>query len=400
MNRLLTDKNIASFTLLIMSVQLITFEGMDISMPKVVFMACTPLLILFRTPNLSKAIVFSVLFWIVTVAMSVFQHGTNRMSTFYYTALFLSTFCLYYNLINYNNAFTLDEFLKLIKIVIMAYFIVLLLQQICLFFGYSEVPIINLMDASYYTIMHVNSLAIEPSHAARILTVMFYALLKLEEIHLGTPPSLSYLWHEHKFIILMFLYTMIALGSGTAFVGLAILFLYFLRRQYVMMVLIGAFLCYMLSPFIHFEPLDRAINVFNAALSMDAELVTETDYSASTRVNLLINTYNNFDITDSSLWFGYGVDADAAETGGVVSGMADYGLISYIFKLILFFSCCFTGLFSLEILIFILLFSLNIGNIAYGWSALMVFSTIKYFYELRYEEVIDSDTELQYLEDF
>lgn len=34
---------------------------------------------------------------------------------------------------------------------------------------------------------------------------------------------------------------------------------------------------------------------------------------------------------------------------------------------------------ALFLLTFILLFSFNIGNVAYCWAALMVFSTIKYF---------------------
>jgi hypothetical protein len=82
---------------------------------------------------------------------------------------------------------------------------------------------------------------------------------------------------------------------------------------------------------------------------------------------------------DSSTWLGGGTDSFTKDDKQIVSAITDYGLFSYIAKLIFFFCCCFTSLFSLETLIFILLFGLNIGNIAYGFAALMVFATIKYF---------------------
>lgn len=63
----------------------------------------------------------------------------------------------------------------------------------------------------------------------------------------------------------------------------------------------------------------------------------------------------------------------------IVAAITYYGLFSYICKLIFIFACCFSGLFSLEVLMFILLFSMDVGNIAYGYSVLMVLSTVKYF---------------------
>lgn len=381
-----SDYNVTVFTLVFMSVQFLFLEGMAISTPKVIFMALTPFLLLVKSPHVSKAMMFGALFWIVTVGMSVVQFGTPRMSTFYYTALFLLTFTLYYNLVYINRVFELDEFLRVVKFVIYAYAGCFVLQQAFFLVGIRTMPIINLMNGGYYELFHLNSLAIEPSHAARLLTVYFYAFLKLLEYKNGEAPSVSLLWQEHKWTIIAFLYTMVGIGSGTAFVGLAILALYFVKREYVLYVLLFAFGFYMIVPFIDYEPLNRAMAVFNAALTGDTELVVKTDHSASSRVNIILDTFKYLDLTDKDTWFGKGIDSWAYSDKAVVSAITDYGLISYLFKLLLFFMCCFSSLFSLEIVMFVLLFSFNVGNVAYGWAALMIFSTIKYF-KLNHDEI-------------
>lgn len=381
--RWFTDYNVAVFTLVFMSVQFLFMEGWAVSMPKVVFMASTPFLLLMMSPYVSKATIFGLLFFSVTVAMSVIQFGTPRMSTFYYTALFLLMFNLYYNLVYLNNVFTIDGFLRIVRFVIMAYAICLVVQQAFFIVGLKYMPLVNLMGMPYYELFRLNTLAIEPSHAARILTVYFYAFLKLLEYKNGGAPSFSLLWGEHRRLVLAFLYTMLAIGSGTAFVGLGILALYFLRKQYVAYVVIFGFAFYMLVPMIDYEPLNRSMAVFNAAMSGDADLVRKTDHSASSRVNIILDTIKYVDLSDIDTWLGKGVDATFTSDKAVVSAITDYGLISYMLKLVFFFSCCFTGLFSLEVLMFILLFSFNVGNIAYGWAALMVFSTIKYFKSTR-----------------
>lgn len=376
---ILSNHNIATFTLLIMSVQFIYLEGMTVSTPKVIFMALTPFIMLFRTQYISKATVYGSLYIAVTLCFLLLKPDF-RSSTIYYSILFFLTFCLYYNLVFHEEAYTIDDFIKILKGLIYAYATCLALQQLCIIIGIRYMPIINLMGADYYGLFHLNTLAIEPSHAARMLTVFFYGLLKLSQYkNDGTPLKISELWTEYKWPIIAFLYTMICIGSGTAFVGLGILSLYFLKKEYIIAILVALTTFYIAVPHIDYEPLTRAIDVFNASLTGDTELISQIDNSASTRVNPIIGTFKNLDITDSSTWLGGGTDSFTKDDKQIVSAITDYGLFSYIAKLIFFFCCCFTSLFSLETLIFILLFGLNIGNIAYGFAALMVFATIKYF---------------------
>lgn len=374
-----SDYGLAVVTLVIMSVQMLFIEGWDVSIPKVAFMAMTPLFLFAKARVVSKALMLALLYLFVTVALMFIQFGSVRTSTFYYSALFMLTFNLYYTLVYYKHVFTIDGFISVLKGLIYAYAICLALQQMCMLVGLRYIPMINLMNLRYYELFRLNTLAIEPSHAARLLTVIFYAILKLLELKNGEVVPIAELWDKHKRVIIAFLYTMLCIGSGTAFVGLAILSLYFLRKQYALVVIIVALLLYMAVPYIDYEPLNRAMATFNAALSGDTELVRKVDNSAAARVNIILDTFLYLDFSDPATWLGNGVDAASSSGKAIVAAITYYGLLSYICKLIFIFSCCFSGLFSLEVLIFILLFSMDVGNIAYGYSMLMVFSTVKYF---------------------
>ena len=92
LNNIFTDRNIAVFTLVFMSVQFIYIEGMAVSIPKVVFMSITPLLILLKSPKLSKAAILGFLFLGVTVLISRILHPSGSTSTFYYSAMFICMF--------------------------------------------------------------------------------------------------------------------------------------------------------------------------------------------------------------------------------------------------------------------------------------------------------------------
>ena len=375
-----SKKNIASFTLIFMSVQLLGIEGFAISMPKVVYMCMSPILLLLLSPKTSKAVILSVLFWGVTFALNQIQFDNQRTSTFYYTAMFLSVFCLFYNLVWEEHCYELDDFLKVVEIVIMAYAICLILQQASMLVGRRYFPLVNLMGMKWQGLFRLNSLAIEPSHAARVLTAYFYAFLKLLEFKNGKPVSIYDLFLYNHWTIIAFLYTMIAMGSGTAMVGLGLISLYFMRRQYTMAIVVVAISFYFIAPSIDYDPFNRALETFNAAISMDEEEVIEADRSASDRVNMLLALIKYTDFSDPQTWLGHGTDSVMTAKGPHTHGaIYNYGLISYLLKLLLYFSCAIPGILSLSTIMFISLFTMNIGNIAYGFACLMVFSGVKYF---------------------
>ncbi|MBP5397703.1 MAG: hypothetical protein J6Y32_03585 [Bacteroidales bacterium] len=374
---ILSNKNIASLTLLVLSVQFCALEGETISMYKVVYMGITPLLLLLRSPRISKAIILSILFWATTYLMIVLQFENQRLSTLYYSLFYLSAFCLFYNLVWEEKCFQLEEAIVLVRFLIRIYVIFLLLQQLAMLVGIRYLPFINLYGTRWQGLFHLSSLAIEPSHAARLMTVFMYAFLKLVEFSQGRPITLSEMFGRYRWTVWGFLYFMLAIGSGTAMAGLGILSLYFLRPQYAIVVVTVVLLFYLITPFIDYEPLNRAMTTFDAALSMDETQVTKADQSASTRVNQLISLKYT-DLSDYRTWFGRGIDAPS-KGPTTIRVVYEYGMISYLLKLLLYFSCSICGLFSLSSLMFVFLFTMNIGNVAYCFAALMVFSLVKYF---------------------
>lgn len=378
------DRNLAMIMLVFMSIQFVGIEGYDISIPKVAMMALMPIIFFIKTPYFSKGAIYGMVFLFVTVLFVYLNHSITRISTFIYTFLFVITFAVYYNLVWIKQCFTLDFFIKLLSCVIYAYAICTVIQQLFILAGIRSFIPINLVGAEWYSFHHLTSLAIEPSHAARIMAVYFYAFLKCTEYENGVPLTLRELFYYHKWVVLGFLYTMLFLGSGTALVCLAIIALYFVKKQYAIPVIAVATILYLAIPYINYRPLTRIQNVIDAAMTGDTELVKTTDSSASSRVNIIIDTFNHLDLKDSQTWIGHGMDKQGRYK--IVPAIYEYGLITYAFKLLFFFGCCFTSVLSLETVMLILIFGMNIGNIAYGWAALMVFTSIKYFKSIRYAE--------------
>lgn len=383
------DRNLATLILVVMSVQFVFWEGFAVSIPKVIFMCGMLLVFIARCAQLSKALILGYAFLLITLFMCEFQPIPPRYSTLGYSLLFINTFIVYYNLVWIKNCFSIDYFIKLISCFIYAYCMCLILQQIFLLIGIRSFSLINLGGWDIY---HLRSLAIEPSQAGRLLTVFFYAFLKCTEYANGGPLKINELFKQYKWVIIAFLYTIIGVGSATAMVGLCIVSLYFVRKNYAFFIIITAFLIYILIPYLDYEPLNRAMVTFNAALTGDTAEVIKADHSASARVNIILDTFNKLDLTDPQIWFGYGIDAESEYA--INTGIYDYGMISYLFKILFFMVCCFTGFLTLETLMFIVLFGMNIGNIAYGWAALMFFSTIKYF-----KENYIGDDSIQYIKE-
>ncbi|MFI3314339.1 MAG: hypothetical protein R3Y04_01565, partial [Rikenellaceae bacterium] len=179
-----------------------------------------------------------------------------------------------------------------------------------------------------------------------------------------------------------FVWSMVSMGSGTAIVGLGILSLYFIKRQYILSVLPLIALLYFAAPYLNYEPLQRAKVTLEAAVTLDRVAVIHADHSAAGRVVPLINTINNFDLTDSKFLFGEGVDVNNSgaylDKDVMIGCIRDYGALSYLLLLVFIFTCC-IKLWSLESLIFIVLISANLGNVAYGWAIMMLFAATKYF---------------------
>ncbi|WP_295937757.1 hypothetical protein [uncultured Alistipes sp.] len=387
MLRAINKRNIAAFFLILMCVQYMPVEGFAVSYLKFGAMCLSPLLIVICSPKLNMAWFWAVSYCVAITFLALFNSPVFRPSTILYLYSFVFMFLLFYNLVNCEKAFTLDFYIKLVKGLILAYFIVLVLQQAAIFFGFRQLQAINLMYSLNRGIWG-NSLALEPSHAGRILCVAFLALLRLYQIKWGPGGvRIGRLFRESRWVCIGFLWSVFTMGSGTAFVGLGIICLYFVRRQYVLAVVPAVLAVYLLSPLIDYPPLNRAVTAVEIVLSDDPNQIVKKDGSAAVRIKPIINTFTALDLSDKATWVGEGIDASHKYRiygnnfdKQMVGGINNYGLIGYILGIILIAYCCLIRFFSLETLLLFVLVGLTVNNFAYAWGIYMLLVPVKYFY--------------------
>jgi hypothetical protein len=290
---------------------------------------------------------------------------------------------MYYDLIYFNRALSLQDFIKFLRGLILAFVICLILQQLVIIAGLRSLPIINLIKYLDRGIGS-NSLSLEPSHAARILTVLMLVLMRMYEVKWGSINlTLTKLYKENKWIILGFLWTMLSMGSGTAFAGLGILSFYFIKRKYAFILITFLTIFYFAIPKIDYEPFNRALVSIEAAFTFDQQIVKDADYSAAARIVPFLNTLNILDFNNIDTWLGKGVDTSLSyvylSEESTIGNISDYGLVCFIISLIFIFMCCIDKIWSIETMIFIFLLALTVANVAYIWGVLMLFTTSKHF---------------------
>lgn len=375
----------ATLLLLVFCIQLVFIEGAGISSLKVTIMAICPLIFLFKVPFLSPAFRWGILYFISCLLISLL-HGQMRFSTIGYLGLFIGMYITYYNLI-YSKSFTLTYFIKLVQVLIISFGVCLLLQQISILIGIRNFPFINLVNQNFLAIDKLPSLTIEPSHSARILTALMLAYIKCNEIKNDTPFKISHFFtKENKWTTLCFFWPMFTMGSGTAFMGLGILSIYFITKRNFLYIIPIFLLMLTIGEIIGIKQMQRATNLLEATiLTGDVETMHKTEGSGAIRIIPVINTFTDVDLFDQETWLGKGTQSKEyakdfwKRTTDKIIIVEQYGLLTFIISLLLVFKCAIYRFFSIETLIFIGLLGLSIANVYYSWSIMMVFTTIKYF---------------------
>lgn len=376
-----SNRGIATIYLVTMCTQFVAWEGYEVSDLKVVLMAFAPVLLLFKVPYITKATLWCSLYMAV-VLFCAYMRDYVRFSTIGYLGMFLITYIVYYNLLYEKHAFSLLYFIRLLRFLILAFFICLVLQQVCILLGIRDLPIINLDNQYFLAIDKLPSLMIEPSHVARVLGCMYLAYLQCCEIVEREKLSMKRIFDKpHRWITIGFLYTMTTMGSGTAFIVLIILAMYFVQAKRLWYIVPLFSILYFILPLLNIHQLDRAVNVINATMTGDVETVIEADGSAASRVVPILNTLD-MDLSSSEIWFGKGTfekeELRLIRYGKKIGHIDQYGLLSFIVMQICVFVCAFRFL-SLQTILWAMVFGFSFGNIAYTWGALMIFTTIRYF---------------------
>lgn len=384
-----TLKNFAAFILILFCVHYIPLETRaSASMIKTAASVLCCFVFIIHVPYVTKALVLAIIYFLTILCSAIFHMETFRASTLLYLCSFLITFITMYNLVYVKKVFSLNYFTIIVKRLIYTLTTVLVIQQCFIIVGIRIFPLINLTQFLDRGI-GANSLTMEPSVCARMMGVLLYAYMECISFREESKFQFSQLFEqEHKWVTIAFFWAMLTMGSGTAFIVLGVLSLYFISWRNALIIapiLVG--LVY-IGTLMGIKQFDRAYNTTQATLSLDRKAVAETDGSASYRIGPILNTINNLDLTRKEHWFGYGIDSgNANKNERMIAEITDYGFLAYLCGLVLVFSCS-IRFFSIPCIMYFIGIGGGTANIAYLWGILIVFMCVRYFrnnYKYYYE---------------
>ena len=360
---------------------------------KISLMVSSIFVMIFYSFKASKAVLIGFIYLLYQYLVASYHPESFRWSTYIYSILLVLTYMSFYNLVFIEKVFKIEHFIRICKWFITLYFIVCVVQQVLTLAGIGYFPLLNMMQNLDRGI-GCQSLTAEPSHFGRIMLVFYYAYVKCCEYKRDEGPfTLIELFSgEHKWVSIMFLWMMLTMGSGTAFVCLILFSLYFVRWHNWYYIIPALIICYGIIQESGIEALDRATSTIEATATLDKEVVAETDGSAYYRIAPLLNSLTA-DFTKKETWFGYGIDSGLSNIYGRTI-FHDYGLIFYIISLLLCFSCAYNFWSLGTIFMFAGVGGGAGGNIQYAWALMMVMTCVKYFYKNRYNpEIYEEEDE-------
>lgn len=373
------NRIIATIAIIVLLTQNLFLEGPAISPLKVTVMSLMPLVFISKAAYMSRATLYGTLYMIVIIISGTNHIQSFRFSTIGYLGLFVITFITVYNLVH-NGCFSLKYFISLVRYLLMAYIICLICQQVFVLAGIHFMPLINLDNQPYLAIDKLPSLSLEPSHSARIMGVLMYAYMKCNGIWQQETFQFRQLFNQdNKWLTIGFLWSMLTMGSATAFVVLGLLSLYFINWHNALLicpVIIG--LIY-IGNTLGMKQFDRTMSVTQAAFTLDNSKVVDTDNSASARIVPILNTINDLDLSKKEHWFGYGIDSGLlGKKKQMLGEITDYGFLAYLFGLLLVFTCA-IDFWSIPTIMYFVGVGGSTANVAYSWGILLIFMCVRYY---------------------
>ena len=351
-------------------------------------MVISPFLIIIYK-KLYKFDIWLVLF-LISIILSPFANHPESMrwSTVMYTFMFGLTF-IAYNQLLYISSFTMENYQNLLKYLIYAYSIVLLIQQFCVLTG---LPIFNVSNYDPMETWKLNSLAPEPAHSAKIVTLLMYSYIVIKELIVKGKYNFRLDIEDDKWIWIAFLWTMLTMGSGTAFLFIAIILLKFIRfKNLIPLFIIFTGIVFLVN-MIGINSFERTFKVFMATLSFNEDMILETDHSAAMRIVPTMIVSQMVDLTTMDGWFGHGIDHVSTfmyklvpgvhkgfSGGGLLTFWIEYGFVSFILFIIFSFFNTFRKGDYLSIIFWFILIFLSGINTQLVWLTILLLYTNKYF---------------------
>lgn len=353
-------------------------------------MGLSPVLIIaFNKFHKSDIWILSFLISIIAIPL-LHQPQSMRWSTVLYSCMFGLTFMAYTRLLS-KSKLSPFNYLNILKLLIIAYAITLLIQQICVLLG---IPIFNISNYLESEPWKLNSLSAEPSHSARIMALMMYSFITIKELLLSRAYNLKKDLHNDKWVWIAFVWSMLTMGSGTAFLFLPLVLLKFLKRKNIIPLILLSFGVFGVLVVLGVDVFERTYKVFLATLTLDNNTILKADHSAAMRIVPFLVLMPMLSITTMNGWFGHGIDnvstflsdyiyglPKGTSGGGLFQLWMDYGLIVFLIYVLTTLNIIYIkkDLFSLFFW-FLLVFMYSV-NSQIVWLCIILLFTNNYFYK-------------------
>lgn len=312
-----------------------------------------------------------------------------RASTVIYSWLFFLYFIVFTRVL-LGSDYSKERFLNLLKYLLYAYTITLIIQQLCVLLG---LPIFN--EAAYNPLepWKLNSLAPEPSHTARIISLILLLYVKGFVSLVGTTSLKQTYKLIDKSVLICYLYCIITMGSGTGFVFLALVILDFLPKRNILSfgILAALVLSLIYYVFKDVPAFERSFNFISMLIHYNEDELISGDLSAAIRIVPTVHGFQAIDFFSLEGIFGHGIDADGGLTplpsvdcgAGSFAITYNYGLlISIIFWVFSYKICSLKGDTIMSAIIWLLLvfFYGGINNPILWMTLILIFTFKQLFY--------------------
>lgn len=392
----ITKTNLIKFWLSLLIISFATspafaLDSSNMNLLLIGVMLISPIILFISIRSISIEDILLILFMLSIIFSPLINHPeTMRWSTVIYSCMFIISFITYKHLL-YKDIFRIENFEKLIRYLIYAYTLVLIIQQICVLLG---LPIFNLSNYSPAEPWKLNSLTSEPSHSARIVGLLMYCYIVIKEIMLNRKYNLKNDLKVDKWIWFSFFWTMITMGSGTAFLFIFLVLSVFLSFRNLIILLLVFIILIGAITFFEITAFDRTWKVFLATLTLDTNKIIAADPSASVRIVPFIIISQLVDFTTFNDWFGYGVDyvksifSTHVRIGGLPEGFTgggmfqvwlDYGLLSFLLFVYFTFSATYLKDSIVSVFFWFLLVFMYGVNSQIVWVTIVLLFTLNYF---------------------
>lgn len=367
-------------------------NGKAQSIPMHIIMYMAPFL-LFAEPNKFKKedlLPFTLMFFIFLTC--IIHPKVFRLSTVLYSIMFIFTYMYFTKLVRYSK-FNYLDLLKLSRIVIIGYAIVLLMQHVGVLLNF---PILNENPGIIYDSFKTNSLSNESSHTGPIVSILFFSFIKMREIQLGIKKiSFKRLLKNDKWVVYCFYYVIIGSISVTCILSMLIITLYFISKKNIIS---GSVLFLIILTGVIFSNTalgERIRILLPSVLYFDPQALYFIDPSSSARIGPIMTYIIDFKPFDINTWLGYGCDYGTSHVmyfmtgkevedsfgdigvGGIINFIYNYGMVPFLLFLSLVIRI--TKVKSFLFIIYLSLFFVSPFNVHMTWLFVMLAYSINFY---------------------